>query len=104
MSATGSGEVRLWREVICQAFTDATSSIRSKDPRNMREAIRLRDEARNWLLGGGTDFRLVCDLALLAADAVRESARRLKRKDWVSPPSQRQQRLADTLDEEGSFR
>lgn len=81
MSA-GSAEQRLWREVIDCAFRDAVElprlwfGSRSRDHLE-RHRARLQDEARSWLLSGGQDFVLVCDLADRCPVEVRDQARRL---------------------------
>ena len=55
-------EQTLWQEVLLRAARDATA------PRPSRE----RDQAQQWFQEGGRDFRLVCSLAGLDPDGVRE--------------------------------
>ncbi|WP_119169002.1 hypothetical protein [Algihabitans albus] len=75
-------EQRLWREVIDCAFRDAVElpklwfGSRSRDHLE-RHRTRLQDEARRWLLSGGRDFVVVCDLAGRCPAEVRDQARRL---------------------------
>lgn len=75
-------EQRLWREVIDCAFRDAVElpklwfGTRSREHLE-RHRHRLQDEARSWLLSGGADFVLVCDLAGRCPVEVRDQARRL---------------------------
>jgi hypothetical protein len=65
-----TGEQRLWQEVVLMAVTDATNPA----PHNAEE-YRAKVEARDWLEGGRSDFRRVCDLAGMDADFVRDSYR-----------------------------
>ncbi|MGP1257085.1 MAG: hypothetical protein ACTS10_21905 [Kiloniellales bacterium] len=44
---------------------------------NRTSLQRMQDEARNWLLSGGRDFHLICDLAGRDPAEVREQAERL---------------------------
>jgi hypothetical protein len=74
--------LHLWRSVIAQAIRDACPLIR---PWEDDEVRRDREAARAWLLGDSRDFRLVTALAELDADAVRESALRLKARGWKKP-------------------
>ena len=72
----------LWREVIDCAFRDAVElpklwfGSRSRSHLE-RHRARLQDEARRWLLSGGHDFVMVCDLAGRCPAEVRDQARRL---------------------------
>ena len=72
----------LWREVIDCAFRDAVELPRlwfgSRSRNHLeRHRARLQDEARSWLLSGGHDFVMVCDLAGRCPAEVRDQARRL---------------------------
>lgn len=60
-----NGEVELWRAVILQAIKDA----------NGGNGIGLleRNAAKNWFSRGGLDFELVCELAEIDSNAIRES-------------------------------
>jgi hypothetical protein len=69
-------EIYLWRAVIERAAWDATTTSTDK------EVAQDREEARRWLLGNGKYFREVCSLALFDADAVRESAERMRDRGW----------------------
>ena len=78
-----TGETALWRAVIAQAIHDATLGRHRPGARRRRrptprplsaERRRQRDTARDWLLGGGHDFRRVCLLADLDPLAVRAVA------------------------------
>lgn len=89
-----SSEVALWRAVISQSIADACGIVRSKNPAAYRDAIRIRDEARSWLLNNTKDFRDVCEMTLLEPDAVREMAQGLSRKGWIA---RKPERIADTL-------
>jgi hypothetical protein len=75
--------IRLWSTVISQALHDASC------PHESDEARQDRDEAREWLLGDGHDFRLVAHLAGLDPDAVREAAVKMAARGWPRPQSAR---------------
>lgn len=71
----------LWCKVIHQAIGDAT--IGDFRPSNASictftetpaERLAERENARSWFRDGGEDFSLVCSLAGLEPDAVRERA------------------------------
>lgn len=83
MESDSGPEVALWRAVIAQAISDATSIIRAKDPGLMKRAGLERDQARTWLLGNSKYFRDVCEMALLEPAAVREKAQALSRNGWI---------------------
>ncbi len=65
------GEAALWRAVIAWAIEDACGNGHGLG--GMYRA-RAMDAARSWFEGAGRDFRLVCDLAGLDAQAVRAGA------------------------------
>ena len=111
-----SPETRLWRAVLLQAIEDATYRYkpmkrrksmtaeerqRALDARAMAraDASRVQSAARDWLLGNSRDFRLVCSLAGLDYEAVRDRARELANRHWEVPfrttESQRQLVLDD---------
>ena len=72
-----AGEVTLFRAVIARAFHDALNrrGINGDNgDSEAREARVLREEAREWLLTDGVDFRRICQWALLEPEAVRDSA------------------------------
>jgi hypothetical protein len=75
-----TGETALWRAVVLQAFKDATLGTHgaraNRKPR--RPSATLREHAcaaRDWLLGKGSGFLWVCDMADLDPDAVAKTAR-----------------------------
>lgn len=83
--AAVSGEVSLFRAVIARAINDALNdrglrgregAAGHKEDAESREARLHREEAREWLLSDGPDFRRVCHWALLDPEAVRDAARR----------------------------
>jgi len=77
IEATGCGcEVSLWRAVLAQQITDATTDNLGK------QSILERDRARAWLSTAGEDFRLVCAYAFLEWEAVRDVVRRLQANGW----------------------
>ena len=74
-----TGETALWRAVILRAFQDATYGLHGSKPRRnprrpTRTSRRHAGEARGWLLGRGSFFHRVCDLAGLDPTLVRASA------------------------------
>ncbi len=74
-----TGETALWRAVILRAFQDATYGLHGSKPRRQprrptRTSRRHAVEARGWLLGRGSFFHRVCDLAGLDPVMVRASA------------------------------
>ena len=89
-----SPEAALWRAVIAQSIADATGIVRGKKPSAYKSAVRIRDEARNWLLNGSKDFKEVCHFALLDPNAVRESAERMRDGGWESA---KPLKIAETL-------
>ena len=56
-----NGDLMLWRSVLIQAIKDATSK---RNPNEKWEAIA-------WFMRGDKDFRLVCELAELEPNSVR---------------------------------
>jgi hypothetical protein len=70
MSSVGHEE-QLWCAVIDQALFDAQSK------RTSVQAQREKQEALRWLLIPNKDFDVVCSLALLDPDAVRDRVRRM---------------------------
>lgn len=74
-----ASEVTLFRAVVARAFRDALNR-RAVDNQvadsEAREAYKLREEARTWLLSDSIDFQRVCQWALLEPEAVRDSAQR----------------------------
>lgn len=65
------GETALWRAVIAWAIEDACGYGHGLSGTYRDLAT---DAARAWFEGAGKDFRLVCDLAGLDAQAVRVRA------------------------------
>lgn len=68
-----------------------------KDKRQSKEAMRIRDDARKWLLHDNKDFPFVCHMAQLDPSAVRDEAQRLSRNGW---PARKPERIAETLEVE----
>lgn len=75
-------EVRLWRAVIIQAINDATGVVHARSPAQRRNAIRMRNEARNWLTNNSPDFRDVCSMASVNPNHIVILADRLRAKEW----------------------
>jgi len=84
-----TGESALWRAVLAQALHDAATGPRRRHrPPLSAERARVRDQARDWLTGGGRDFRQVCDLADLDALAVHAAAVvAIREADERTPPT-----------------
>lgn len=95
MNGDSGPETALWRAVIAQAINDAcdrklpspkadgiAEKTRQSREANLREARRIRMQARDWLLRDNRDFRHVCHMAGLDPDAVRERAQKLARNGW----------------------
>jgi hypothetical protein len=77
-------ELALWRAVIAQAFADANHCKPRKTKRGGGGGTTYAEQrhARLWLTKPSADFRLVCHLALLDPDAVREKALQQQAKRW----------------------
>jgi hypothetical protein len=62
----------LWRAVLTQAVYDA-----NKDPDRLCNAADRRacHASRQWLTDGGSDFRMVCDLAGIDPPFFRDAVR-----------------------------
>jgi hypothetical protein len=63
------GDQRMFCAVILQALDDATSDLKQTKPRD-------RQNARDWFLKAGKDFRDVCSLAGMDHECVRIEAKR----------------------------
>lgn len=89
MAEESDQEKRLWVSVVTQAIVDATSSksitVKSAKSRR-RERTAIRDLARGWLLSRSVDFDMVCELADLNPDMVRDKAIELIKKDDLEHP------------------
>jgi len=73
-------EAALWLAVVQQAFTDSIEGFLGS--REVSTARRDCAVAREWLLGNGEDFRIVCALAGLEPDYIRAEARRRRDRGW----------------------
>jgi hypothetical protein len=80
-----SREQALWATVLGQAILDALgrSGYNPKEYRRDGGTYDPRLEARQWILGGGEDFRTVAALAGLDPDAVRHAV--LNIPDRIGP-------------------
>ncbi len=72
----------MWRAVVLQALLDAAGLGRSINPSWPEwKHEQVKREAIEWLLGGGSDFREVCDAATIPEEAVVIFAKRLAKGD-----------------------
>ena len=71
------GYHRLWKKVILQNYIDAVTQSRG------RREIRYKMRAIKWFQNSDGDFEVVCSLAGLNSDYVRENIQMaLKHKYW----------------------
>ena len=68
-------EIAFWRAVVARAWADALNEANTRD----------RDEARSWLTGFSSDFRIVCHLADIDPESLRERAEAMEKLDWPTP-------------------
>ena len=83
-----SGEQKLWRAVIAQALSDATSQ--SHKP----EARYFRQQAEAWLTGFSRDFHEVCACAGVNPAYIRSKARQALELAQAAECSSMQQHYA----------
>ena len=67
--ATQGPERQLWCAVLHRALQDATDRIATVSGED--ERMRIREEARNWFLRNGYDFRIACEAAGFDPDYLR---------------------------------
>lgn len=68
-----SDENALWRAVIAQAISDATTTHISGESRQQMRLVNA--QARRWLTKPSQDFTTVCAMAGVEPDTVRAFAR-----------------------------
>jgi hypothetical protein len=66
--SSASPEQQLWQAVLLNAFMDATRGNPSQTPD--RHGMNSAD---GWIRGGGKDFRIVCALAGMDPDFLRQA-------------------------------
>ena len=64
-----SAERQLWCAVLDRAMQDAMDRIATVSGEN--ERLKLREEARDWFLRNGDDFRVACESAGYDPDYLR---------------------------------
>jgi len=67
--ASHGPERQLWCAVLHRALQDATNCIATVSGEDERQ--RIRDDARNWFLRNGYDFRIACEAAGYDPDYLR---------------------------------
>jgi hypothetical protein len=68
---------RLWRVVLHRAIVDAFA-LPGRGGSTVRETI----EAQDWLIKGGNDLALVCELAGSDAEMINTWAKEMGREGW----------------------
>lgn len=58
-------EIRLWRSVLDQALQDFEHEVITEDD------IKVKENAKIWLVGDTQDFKDVCDLAMVSPEKAR---------------------------------
>ncbi len=83
-------EMVLWRAVIQRALADATQDLRRVPSSLKRQRlIKERDDARAWLMDGGTDFLEVCSLAGENSPRIQACIEEFKALEWARPSASR---------------
>lgn len=77
------GEQRLWQRVMAQIVNDALGKVR--DVSDKREKDNIQRYAIRWLMKNRKDFNMVCHLAGLSPQWVRERAIRTLRQKGLIP-------------------
>lgn len=67
-----SRERQLWCAVVSRALQDAMGAVAASG--GSMEKARLRDDAREWFLRDGRDFRVACDAAGYDSEVIRQRA------------------------------
>lgn len=80
------GHVTLWQAVLLKAIDDATRVRVHRTPyAQAGPSARNQIAARNWLLAGGNDFELVCQLADLEPERVTTWVQSCAAANWRIP-------------------
>lgn len=95
MTKEYEAEAELWMWVIIQAFVDASMPLPKPKPgfrytKAGKRTLQYKEfcirsrmaKAREWLLENESDFGLVCEMAGMRPEKVRESARRFAADGW----------------------
>ena len=84
-----SGEQSLFRATLWQAWSDACLPLeRTRD----NYEVLSRKQARDWLLYGGSWFRMVCEFAGYEPTYVQRRAKMLEDSGWE--PGERRHKYA----------
>ena len=66
-------EQDMWQNVLYRALLDVTAEVSDKPYKTGTVTRREQEQARNWIVRNGRDFRYVCSLAGPDPDFVREA-------------------------------
>ena len=78
----GSPENNLWKAVLARCFEDATAARASATKTSAGTRQDEQAKAREWLLKGSVDVRMVCSLADIEHDTVQRAAETLAHMGW----------------------
>jgi len=78
----GSPENNLWKAVLARCFEDATAARASATKTSAGTRQDEQAKAREWLLKGSVDVRMVCSLADIEHDTVQRAAETLAHMHW----------------------
>ena len=91
---SGMRENGLWAAVIHLAFDDARHPKPHKHRNQSTVFTGDQDCARDWLLGNGSTFRDVCDMAGMNPDYILVAAKALAAQGWPPPEEIKRTRRA----------
>lgn len=94
-------EVHLFRAVIVQAMSDATMTLPTLPARTTKqdshrvENQREQRDARAFLTGNSSHFRMICEFAMLDPAAIRDTALKMERAGWPKSMTKEQAMATD---------